>query len=61
MTADRGYGEQSVDDALHNLDIRHVVIPAKADPSRPVKRSNTAGRSDEPSNGEPDVKAESAP
>ena len=49
-TADRGYGEKSVDDALHDLGVRHVVIPAPGSgrPTRPgspttgppVRRSN---------------------
>jgi transposase, IS5 family len=34
VTADRGYGEQSAEDALHGLGVRHVVIPAKANPSQ---------------------------
>jgi transposase, IS5 family len=34
VTADRGYGEQSVDDALHNLGVRHVVIPRKGRPRK---------------------------
>jgi transposase, IS5 family len=34
VTADRGYGEQSVDDALHNLGVRHVVIPRKGRPTK---------------------------
>jgi IS5 family transposase len=29
VTADRGYGEKSVDDALHDLGVRNVVIPRK--------------------------------
>jgi IS5 family transposase len=33
--ADRGYGEKSVDDALHDLGIRHVVIPRKGKPGKP--------------------------
>jgi IS5 family transposase len=33
VTADRGYGEQSVDDALHHLGVRTVVIPRKGKPS----------------------------
>jgi transposase, IS5 family len=33
VTADRGYGEKSVDDELHDLGIRHVVIPRKGKPS----------------------------
>ena len=27
VTADRGYGEKRVDDALHELGVRNVVIP----------------------------------
>jgi IS5 family transposase len=34
VTADRGYGEQSVDHALHNLGVRTVVIPRKGKPSK---------------------------
>jgi IS5 family transposase len=34
VTADRGYGEQTVDDALHNLGVRHVVIPHKGRPRK---------------------------
>jgi transposase, IS5 family len=33
VTADRGYGEQSVDDALHDLGVRSVAIPRKGRPS----------------------------
>ena len=33
VTADRGYGENSVDDALHDLGVRTVVIPRKGKPS----------------------------
>ncbi|MGV1050471.1 MAG: ISNCY family transposase [Solirubrobacterales bacterium] len=33
VTADRGYGEQSVDDALTDLGVRAVVIPRKGKPS----------------------------
>lgn len=33
-TADRGYGEAAVDDALHDLGIRHVAIPRKGRPSK---------------------------
>jgi hypothetical protein len=32
VAADRGYGEQAVDDALHEARIRDVVIPRKGDP-----------------------------
>jgi IS5 family transposase len=34
VTADRGYGEQSVDNALHDLGVRTVVIPRKGRPTR---------------------------
>jgi IS5 family transposase len=34
VTADRGYGEKSVDDALHNLGVRNVVIPRKGRPGK---------------------------
>ncbi|HEY6425095.1 MAG TPA: ISNCY family transposase [Pseudonocardiaceae bacterium] len=32
VTADRGYGEKSVDDALHDLGVKNVVIPRKGKP-----------------------------
>jgi IS5 family transposase len=34
VTADRGYGEQAVDDALHDLGIANVVIPRKGRPGK---------------------------
>lgn len=34
VTADRGYGEASVDDALQELGVRHVVIPRKGKPGK---------------------------
>ena len=34
VTADRGYGEASVDDALHDQAVRHVVIPRKGKPGK---------------------------
>jgi IS5 family transposase len=34
VTADRGYGEKSVDDALHEHGVRHVVIPRKGRPTK---------------------------
>jgi IS5 family transposase len=34
VTADRGYGEKSVDDSLHELGVRTVVIPRKGRPSK---------------------------
>jgi IS5 family transposase len=38
VTADRGYGEKSVDDALHDIGVRNVVIPRKGKPSQ-VRRA----------------------
>jgi IS5 family transposase len=34
VTADRGYGEQSVEDDLAELGVRHVVIPRKGKPGK---------------------------
>ena len=34
VTADRGYGEKTVDDALHDLGVRTVVIPRKGKPGK---------------------------
>lgn len=34
VTADRGYGEKAVDDELHKLGVRFVVIPRKGKPSK---------------------------
>jgi IS5 family transposase len=34
VAADRGYGEQSVDDALHEAGVRDVVIPRKGRPTK---------------------------
>ena len=34
MTADRGYGEAAVQDALHDLGVRTVVIPRKGSPGK---------------------------
>ena len=48
VAADHGYGEAAVEDDLHKLGIRHVVIPAEADPPRPGKTSNDNQRSAEP-------------
>ena len=33
VTADRGYGEKRVDDDLHDLGVKDVVIPRKGKPS----------------------------
>jgi transposase, IS5 family len=32
VTADRGYGEAAVDEALHDLGVKNVVIPRKGSP-----------------------------
>jgi IS5 family transposase len=34
VTADRGYGEQNVDSALHDLGVRAVVIPRQGRPTK---------------------------
>ena len=34
VTADRSYGEQAIDDDLHKLGVRHVVIPRKGRPGK---------------------------
>jgi len=34
VTADRGYGEKSVEDDLHEMGVRHVVIPRKGKPGK---------------------------
>jgi transposase, IS5 family len=34
VTADRGYGEASVDEALHDLGVRNVVIPRQGRPGK---------------------------
>jgi transposase, IS5 family len=34
VTADRGYGEQAIDDDLHALGVGHVVIPRKGKPGK---------------------------
>lgn len=33
VTADRGYGEQRVEDDLHAIGVRHVVLPRKGKPN----------------------------
>jgi transposase, IS5 family len=33
VTADRGYGEQAVEDALHTIGVRYVVLPRKGRPT----------------------------
>jgi transposase, IS5 family len=44
VTADRGYGEAQVDDALHQLGVRTVAIPRKGKPS-PVRQATQHRRS----------------
>ena len=34
VTADRGYGEKAIEDDLHALGVRHVVIPRKGKPGK---------------------------
>jgi len=34
VTADRGYGEAKVEDAVHDLGVRNVVIPRKGKPGK---------------------------
>jgi len=41
VTADRSYGEKSIEDDLHALGVRHVVIPRKG---KPGKARQAAGR-----------------
>jgi len=41
VTADRSYGEKAIDDDLHGLGVRHVVIPRKG---KPGKARQTAER-----------------
>lgn len=47
----------TVEDSLHELGVRTVVTPAKADPARPDRPKNIVGHSDERSDGEPAAKA----
>ena len=44
-TADRGYGEAAVDNDLHELGVRTVVIPSKGNPARPSRSTSTGRRS----------------
>jgi transposase, IS5 family len=41
VTADRGYGEQGVEDALHAHGVRNVVIPGKGKPTKSPKCRRT--------------------
>jgi IS5 family transposase len=47
VTADRGYGEAAVEDDLHELGIRYVVIPRRGRPRRPGKTPSADERSAE--------------
>ena len=40
VAADRGYGEAGVEDDLHELGVRNVVIPRKGRPNKPDKTWN---------------------
>ena len=48
VTPDRGYGDKAVEDDLHDLEVRTVVIPARASRARPAKPPNTRPRSARP-------------
>jgi Transposase DDE domain len=61
VTADRGYGEKAVDDALHDMGVRTVVIRARADPAKTARPPSTGPRSGAPSGGGPAAKDGSAP
>ena len=41
MTADRGDGEQKVEDALRDLGVRTVVLPRKGRPCRDIEEATT--------------------
>ena len=60
VTADRGYGEASVDKQLTDLGVTNVVIPRKGKPSPARRPKSIEKRSAAPSNGEPAAKAGSA-
>lgn len=44
VTADRGYGEASVEEALHNLGVDHVAIPRKGRPGAARRRVERSAR-----------------
>ena len=60
VTADRGYGEAAVDDALAWV-FAPSSFPAKGNPAWPDNSWNDAEPSVEPSNGERDAKVGSVP
>jgi IS5 family transposase len=37
VTADRGYGEKGIDEALHQMGVRTVVIPRKGRPGKDLR------------------------
>jgi hypothetical protein len=45
--ADRDYGEQAVEDALHDLGVKPVMIPRNGRPGKPDKPTNDNQRSDD--------------
>ncbi len=62
VTADRGYGEQAVEDALRAIGVRHVVLPRKGKPN--TQRTRDPEPASVParwSDGEPVAKDASAP
>ena len=61
MTADRGYGEQLIEDDLRALGVRHVAIPRKGKPGKARQAAERLPRSGGPSNGGPAAKPGSAP
>jgi IS5 family transposase len=60
VTADRGYGEASVERDLQDLGVRQVAIPRRAKPPGPAAKSSTAAASEDSSSGAPDRKDASA-
>ena len=61
VTADRGYGEQGVEDAIRAAGVRHVVLPRKGRPTvARAKKSNNDERSRRWSDGAPAAKDASA-
>ncbi len=61
VTADRGYGEKSVDGDLHDLGVRNSVIPRKGKPSAPRRAEEHRRAFRRTVKWRPASKAESAP
>jgi IS5 family transposase len=57
VAADPGYGERAVEDALHDIGVRWVVIPRKGNPAQRVRARNIVEQSAATSNGAPAAKA----